>query len=225
MGTAAGTNRVVNSTDVTDPVPDQGKRLFLKHGDHHLPTLTGRKRFEGLGVQDLDICEISPDMETFLLGTFAEHGPGEFARPVDIICPDTKPVLNPLPHLFGPWFSTKDTRPEQGVLLDAESHLFRNFAHVQEIGRSAGNRGGLEILHQFDLSLCVTYAGGKNSCPDTLSPVMQAEAAGKEPVPITDLHHIAASKSARDQTTGERDSPVLEVPLGVPDNGGFSGGP
>ncbi len=224
VGAAAGAGRIIVGCDVADAVPDHGQRLLLEHGDDQFSLLPGTELLSRLGVQDLDVREISPDVDAVLLGALGEQRSGELRRSVDIVRLDAGDLLDAVAHLLRPGLRSQDGRPEPGVLVDVDPHLLRGLSKMQHVGGSAADRRDLEVLDELYLPLGVADRCRDHSSADALRAVVQPEPAGEQPVSVADLDNILAAQTDRAQRSRHRQRPVVEVVLRVPYHRRLAGG-
>jgi len=85
---------------------------------------------------------------------------------------------------------------------------------VQERQRVAGydvNDGGAQVLHEEDLALAVSRRRGQDQGPQALGAVMEAQAAGEEPVAHHVLEDVGCPHAGGVHGPGEKLRPAVDI--------------
>ena len=211
--------------EIAGPVTDDGARLLGEGGDDQLSRLAVGQHGAGLGIDDLRIEVVLPDVEAVLaLDAFhGDAGADGLGAPVHVHRLHGEAGLDLLAHRLGPRLGAmhadlKRAAPRVPALT------LELVGDRQHVGRRDGDDAGLEVGDHPDLTLGEAARCGDHGAAQRLRARVEAEAAGEEPVAVGDVHHVASARAGGAQAAGDEAGPCIEVGLGVAHDGGEAGG-
>ena len=95
---------------------------------------------------------------------------------------------------------------------------------MQRVRGRADEHLGAEIADEHHLARRVPAGGRDDRGADLLDAVVEAEAAGEEPVAERDVDEVLGPEPARDEEARDEAGPGVEVGARVGDEGGLPGG-
>ena len=156
--------------------------------------------------------------------TFIGHPrPHHLGEAINIHRVHVKSSLHLGPHGVGPRLGAKNTHIQRAFARIAA--LLAVFVQNREhIARRYHNGTGPEILDQAHLPVGHATADRHHGAAQPLGPVMRAQTAGKQPVAISDMHHIARPRAAGAHGAGHYVGPRRNIVFGVAHHRGLPRG-
>ncbi|ANT65102.1 hypothetical protein Ptc2401_01332 [Prosthecochloris sp. CIB 2401] len=178
--------------EVAGAVAQEREGFFADGGEDEFTELAVGEDFAGIGVDDFGDEVVFEDVHALLGWAFhGDTGADDFAEPVDVEGFDAEEFLDFLAHFFCPGFGAEDAGFELD-LAGVDLFVADGFAEEGGVGGGAGDDGGAEVLHELELFLGVAAGDGDDGCSEVFGAVVEAEAAGEEPVAVSDLDDVAA---------------------------------
>ncbi len=211
--------------EIPRAVADHREGLFGNGGEDQFARRSIRQGLAGLGVDDLGDEVVLENMQSVLrFNAFDGHsGTHHFAQAVDVHGLEVELAFNFLAHALGPGFGSENAGLELEV-TEADAHIFCRLRDVQRVGRSAGEHGRAEILHDHHLAFGVAAGDRDDRGTQSFSTVVHPESAGEQTVAIGIVDDILPARAGGGQRTGHELGPGLNVAGGVAHHGGLAGG-
>ena len=189
------------------------------------PRLAVGQHCAGLGIDDLGVEVVLPDVEAVLaFDAFDRDARADgLGAAVYVDRLHGESGLDLLAHRLGPWFGAVNADLQRAAprVQPPALELIGDRKHV---GRRHGNNPGLEVADHPDLTLGEPARCGDHGAAELLGAGMEAEAAGEEPVAVGDVHHVAGARAGGAQAAGDEPGPHVEVGPRVAHDGGDAGG-
>ena len=198
--------------EIARAVADDRQRLLGERGKDELAGLSVGARAARVRVDDLGIEVILPDVravlgfEAFAGDARADH----FGESVDVDGIDREAVLDLAPHRLGPGLGAVNADGERGApRIDALA--IELVGDRQHVARRHHDDARAKIPNQLDLPLGHAARSRDDRATEPLGAVVDAEAAGEEPVAVRDVDEIAGP-AARGADRASADArPGVEV--------------
>ena len=156
--------------------------------------LSVRQRLERLGVDDLRIEVVFPDVQAGpVLAVAGDARAGDLREAVDVVGDDARLAFDRVAHLGCPRLGAEDAVPELGVAPEVDALALGLVHDAKEVARRAGDGVDAQIAHQHDLALSVASACRQHRAAHSFAAVVQTEAAREESVAVADLQHVAGA--------------------------------
>ena len=225
MGAPARTRLLDQPRDVTGAIAQHRQRLFGERGEHELAHVAGGQNIQGVGIDNLGVEMVLPDMQPALrLVAFARHaGSDDLGETINVHRLDAQFRLDLPAHRLAPGLRAKATVAQrQRAQFDA--HRLCDLGNVEGIGRRCADNFCAEIADQHDLPFGAA-AGNRHGCEaEPLGAVVESQAARKQPVSIGVVKNIAGLRTHAGEGPGHEVRPAVEIAAGVADDGRLPGG-
>ncbi len=127
-------------------------------------------------------------------------------------------LLDPRAQLAGPRLGTEQARAQ------AVAAARQRLAEAQRVGRRAGQDVGAQVAHQRDLPRGHAAGDRHHGGAELDRALVDAEAAGEQPVTVGVVHHAAGGGAGAAERPGAHPRPQPQVGAGVGDQGGAAAG-
>ena len=197
----------------------------VEGGEDEFAFLAVGQRLEGVGIDDLRVEVVLPDVQPVrVLAVAGDAGAGDLGETVDVVGGDAGDLLDARADFVRPRLRAEDAVLQLGVAAEVDAELLGHGGEVEEVARRAADDGDAEVLHEHDLLFGVAGAGRQHRAAELLRAVVGAEAAGEESVAVGDLHHVVAGDAVHGHAPGDALGPDRYVAGGLRDADRLAGG-
>ena len=189
------------------------------------PQLAVGQHCAGLGIDDLGVEVVLPDVEAVLaFDAFDRDARADgLGAAVYVDRLHVEAGLDLLAHRLGPWFGAVNADLQRAAPR-VQPQALELIGDRKHVGRRHGNDPGLEVADHPDLTLGEPARRRDHGAAQFLGAAVEAETAGEEPVAVGDVHHVARPRAGGAQAAGHEAGPHVEVGPRVAHDGGDARG-
>ena len=220
MRPAAGAGAGKDAGQVARAVADHRHRLPVERRHHQFAGFAIGEGRQRLRVDDLDDVGIFPDMQPVLLGTFESDARAvHLGKPERVVGLDAEHRFDAPPMLLGMRLGADDQRMQPRIPARVQPFGRENLVQPPQVAGNRMRHRRAEIPHQLDLAQAVAGAGGNRQAAESFDAVLEAEAAGEQPVTGHVLENVRLAHPGGVERARHQVRPAFEVMPVVKDDG------
>ena len=202
--------------EVAGAVADDREGLLAQRGEHQLALLALGQHLAGLGIDDLRVEMILPDMQPVLgLHAFLRHTrPQHFRQAVNIGRIQPERAFDLAAQRVRPRLCAENAIA-QAATPRIDPRRLEAIEQRQHIAGRDHDDLRLEIGDQLHLPLGHSARDRHHRATKPLRPAMRAQAAGEQAVAIGHMHHHPRTPTRRPDRARHQIGPHLQIRLGV----------
>ena len=221
-GAAALARGVGQAPDVAGPVAQQRQRLLGQRGEDEL-AFGSRRHGAPAGVDHLDDEVVLLHVQPGAGRALGRHpGPAHLGQAVEVDRTQRQRLLDLPAHGLGPRLAAEQPEPHRQRSGAPVPVLGQGLRDRQRVRRRRDQDVGAEVAQQHRLPGGEAAGHRDHRCPDPLSALVEAEAAGEQPVAVGVVDHHAGPDAGHRHAPRHQLGPRLQVAPGVADNGGLA---
>ena len=203
-----------DARQVVRAVADKRRALLAQRGQHQLAHFAIGQRLARLRVDDLAVHVVFPDVHAVVLtARNADARAVHLGQTIDV---DAHLVGDAVAHLVTPTLGADHAFAQ--VKLIAQAALADFLGQQQRIAASAGDNGGVQVLHHLQLLFRVAGAHGDGHGAQTLAAQLEADTGSPQAIARSDLDTVLVRDARRFVAARENGCPVDDVLLRVRDD-------
>ncbi len=204
---------------IPGPVAHDRHRLLGQAGEDQLAVVPVGQHLPGLGIDDLGVEVVLPDVQA-VLGLDALAGDprtDHLGQAVDVDRVQAGPLLNLGAQVLGPRLGAEDADLQRAVAR-VQALPLELVEQSEHVGRRHQDRVRLEVGDELHLTLGHAARDGDDRAPEPLGAVVRSEAAGEQSVAVGDVDPPARAYARGAQGSRDDVGPHGDVVLGVADH-------
>jgi hypothetical protein len=183
------------------------------------PSRPGGSGSPETGFDDLREEVIVGDVKAIARLAFAgDPGADDLGETVDVERDEVERSLERGPNPVGPWLGAEHPDP-QAELAGLPALLGERLGEMEREGRRRRDHIRPEVLQQQMMPRGISRRDRHDGHPDALGAVVEAEAAGEEPVAEGDVQQVATARAGGRQRARHDFAPDVEVPGAIRGDG------
>ncbi len=225
MLSVAGAAAGEDAGKVACPVSEQRHSLTVDGGEDQLADLSVGNGLESVGIDNLYYVVVLPYMEAVLLFTFECYSrAAHLGHSEGVVGLDAQHILNTFASVFGVGLGADDKGVELDILFGVDTLLEHNIMQAGCIGGDGVYHCGTEIRKELQLTQCVSCSRGDGEHSEAFRPILESQSSGKHSITRSVLEYVTGATAYHPQTACDGIGPLLQIFLGMEDNGRVAGG-